>query len=193
VHPSVPAHNVKEFVALAKRNKGKLNAASNGSGTTSHLAIEMLKQAAGIDVVHIPYKGGGAAVIAMMAGEVDFRFTTALASLQHIRAGRVRPIAVTSTKPFALLPGMPTLASIYPGFEVDNWYAIFLPGATPKDIVAKLNAEVLKALASTDVREAITADGGEPAGSTPEELASYFRREVDKYAKVIRAANVQPE
>jgi len=193
VHPSVPARNVKEFVALAKRNKGKLNAASNGSGTTSHLAIEMLKQAAGLDVVHIPYKGGGAAVIAMMAGEVDFRFTTAIASLQHIRAGRVRPIAVTSTKPFALLPGMPTLDSIYPGFEVDNWYAIFLPGATPKDIVAKLNTEVRKALASADVRDAITADGGEPAGSTPEELASYFRREVDKYAKVIRSAHVQPE
>jgi tripartite-type tricarboxylate transporter receptor subunit TctC len=193
VHPSVPAHNVKEFVALAKRNKGKLNAASNGSGTTSHLAIEMLKQAAGIDVVHIPYKGGGAAVIAMMAGEVDFRFTTAIASLQHIRAGRVRPIAVTSTKPFALLPNMPTLASIYPGFEVDNWYAIFVPGATPKDVVAKLNAETLKALAAPDIRDAITKDGGEPAGSTPEELASYFRREVDKYAKVIRTANVQPE
>jgi tripartite-type tricarboxylate transporter receptor subunit TctC len=193
VHPSVPAKSVQELVALAKRHKGKLNAASNGSGTTSHLAIEMLKQQAGIDALHIPYKGGGAAVIAMMAGEVDFRFTTALASLQHIRAGRVRPIAVASAKPFPLLPELPTLASVYPGFEADNWYAIFLPGGTPKDIVSKLNAEVLKALASADMRDAIKRDGGEPAGSTPEELAVYFKREVDKYAKVIRAANIQSE
>ncbi len=193
VHPSVPAKSVSELVALAKRHKGKLNAASNGSGTTSHLAIEMLKQQAGIDAVHIPYKGGGAAVIAMMAGEVDFRFTTAIASLQHIRAGRMRAIAVTSAKPFALLPGMPTLASMYPGFEADNWYAIFAPGGTPKEVIAKLNGETLKALASADIRDAITKDGGEPAGSTPEELTAYFAREVDKYAKVIRAANIQPE
>jgi tripartite-type tricarboxylate transporter receptor subunit TctC len=193
VHPSVPAKSVSELVALAKRHKGKLNAASNGSGTTSHLAIEMLKQQAGIDAVHIPYKGGGAAVIAMMAGEVDFRFTTALASLQHIRAGRVRAIAAASAKPFALLPELPTLASMYPGFEADNWYAIFVPAGTPKDVIARLNGETLKALASADLRDAITKDGGEPAGSTPEELSAYFAREVEKYAKVIRAANIQPE
>jgi tripartite-type tricarboxylate transporter receptor subunit TctC len=193
VHPSVPAKNVAELVALAKRHKGKLNAASNGSGTTSHLAIEMLKQQAGIDAVHIPYKGGGAAVIAMMAGEVDFRFTTAIAALQHIRSGRVRAIAVASTKPFPVLPELPTLASVYPGFEADNWYAIFVSGGTPKDVIARLNGETLKALASADLRDAITKDGGEPAGSSPEELATYFKREVDKYAKVIRAANIQPE
>jgi tripartite-type tricarboxylate transporter receptor subunit TctC len=193
VHPSVPAKNVAELVALAKRHKGKLNAASNGSGTTSHLAIEMLKQQAGIDAVHIPYKGGGAAVIAMMAGEVDFRFTTAIAALQHIRSGRVRAIAVASTKPFPVLPELPTLASVYPGFEADNWYAIFVSGGTPKDVIARLNGETLKALASADLRDAITKDGGEPAGSSPEELAAYFKREVDKYAKVIRAANIQPE
>jgi tripartite-type tricarboxylate transporter receptor subunit TctC len=193
VHPSVPAKSVGELVALAKRHKGKLNAASNGSGTTSHLAIEMLKQQAGIDAVHIPYKGGGAAVIAMMAGEVDFRFTTAIASLQHIRSGRVRAIAVASAKPFPVLPELPTLASVYPGFEADNWYAIFVSGGTPKDVIAKLNAETLKALASADLRDAITKDGGEPAGSSPEELAAYFKREVDKYAKVIRAANIQSE
>jgi tripartite-type tricarboxylate transporter receptor subunit TctC len=193
VHPSVPAKTVGELVALAKRHKGKLNAASNGSGTTSHLAIEMLKQQAGFDAVHIPYKGGGAAVIAMMAGEVDFRFTTAIASLQHIRAGRVRPLAVASAKPFALLPDMPTLASVYPGFEADNWYSIFVPAGTPREVIARLNGETLKALASADMRDAITKDGGEAAGSTPEELAAYFKREVDKYAKVIRAANIQPE
>lgn len=193
VHPSVPVKTVKEFVALAKRHRGKLNAASNGSGTTSHLAIEMLKQQAGIDVVHIPYKGGSSAMIAMMAGEVDFRFTTALASLQHIRAGRVRPLAVGSAQKFVLLPELPTLASFYPGFEADNWYAMFLPGGTPREIVTRLNAEVQKALNSPDMRDAITKDGGEPKGSTPDELAAYFKREVDKYAKVIRAGKVQAE
>lgn len=165
----------------------------NRGGTTSHLAIEMLKQQAGIDVVHIPYKGGSSAMIAMMAGEVDFRFTTALASLQHIRAGRVRPLAVGSAQKFVLLPELPTLASFYPGFEADNWYAMFLPGGTPREIVTRLNAEVQKALNSPDMRDAITKDGGEPKGSTPDELAAYFKREVDKYAKVIRAGKVQAE
>lgn len=193
VHPSVPAKTVKELVALAKRHRGKMNAASNGSGTTSHLAIEMLKQHAGIEVVHIPYKGGGSATIAMMAGEVDFRFSTALASLPHIRAGRVRPLAVATARKSAVLPDLPTLASFYPGIEADNWYAMFLPAGTPKEIVAKLHAEVLKALNSPDMRDAISKDGAEPVGSTPEELAAYFNREVDKYEKVIRAANVRVE
>ncbi|HEV7801730.1 MAG TPA: tripartite tricarboxylate transporter substrate-binding protein, partial [Burkholderiales bacterium] len=193
VHPSVPAKTVKELVALARQNRGKLNAGSNGTGTTSHLAIEMLKQSAGIDIVHIPYKGGGGAVIAMMAGEVDMRFSGQLAVLPHIRAGRVRPLGVASVAKSAVLPNVPTLASIYPGFEADNWYAMFIAAGTPKDIVTKLNAEVVKVLKAPDMRDAITKDGAEPVGSSPEELGAYFRREIDKYAKVIKAANVQLE
>ncbi len=193
VHPSVPAKSVKELVALARRERGKLNAGSNGTGTTSHLAIEMLKQSAGIEIVHIPYKGGGGAVIAMMAGEVDMRFSGQLAVLPHIRAGRVRPLAVASLGKSAVLPDLPTLASTYPGFDADNWYAMFIGAATPKDIVTKLNAEVVKVLKSPDMREAITKDGAEPVGSTPEELGAYFRREIDKYAKVIKSANVRLE
>jgi tripartite-type tricarboxylate transporter receptor subunit TctC len=193
VHPSVPARSVKELVALAKSQRGKLNAASNGTGTTSHLAIEMLKQAAGIDVVHVPYKGGGPAVIAMMSGEVDMRFTGQLATLPHIRAGRVRPIAVAALKRSQVLPDVPTLASTYPGFEANNWYAVFVPAGTPKEIVSRLHAEVVKTIKAPDVHEAIVKDGAEPVGSTPEELGAYFRREVDKYAKVIRAAHIQAE
>ena len=193
VHPSMPANTVKELVALAKLHKGKLNAASNGSGTTSHLAIEMLKQHAGIQVVHIPYKGGGPAVIAMMAGEVDLRFSGALAVLPHIKSGRVRPLAVASARKSAVLPDLPTLASLYPGFDADNWYSMFVPAGTPKEIVTKLYSEVSKVLSSQEMRDAISKDGAEPVGSTPDELGAYFRREVDKYAKVIRAANVQPE
>lgn len=193
VHPSVPAKSVKELVALAKQHKGRMNAASNGSGTTSHLAIEMLKLMAGIDVTHIPYRGGGAALSAMLSGETDFRFSSALAVNQHVRAGKVRPLAVTTMKKSSVLPDLPTLDSLYPGFDCDNWYAMFVPAGTPKEIVGRLNAEVLKALNSQDMRDFITKDGAEPVGSSPEELAAYFTREVDKYAKVIKAAQIRFE
>ncbi|HEX2826685.1 MAG TPA: tripartite tricarboxylate transporter substrate binding protein [Burkholderiales bacterium] len=193
VHPSVPAKTVPELVALAKKSKSKLNAASNGSGTTSHLAIEMLKQAAGIDVVHVPYKGGGPAVTAMMAGEVDLRFSGQLAVLPHVRSGRVRAIAIASTRRSTLMPDVPTLASYYPGFDADNWYAMFAPAAIPKDIVTRLHGEIVKVLKAPDMRETIARDGAEPIGSTPDELAAYFRKEADKYAKVIRAAKITSE
>ena len=193
VHPSVPAKNVKELVALAKKRAGKMNVASNGSGTTSHLSIEMLRQLAGVDVTHIPYKGGGPAITAMLTGEVDFTFATALAAQPHIKSGRVRPLAVTTGKRSSTFPDLPTMDSLYPGFESDNWYGMFLPAGTPREIVTKLNAEIVKALKSPDVRDFITKEGGDPVGSSPEELAKYFRREVEKYAKVIKAGNITAE
>lgn len=190
VHSSVPAKSVKEFVALAKKRPDGMNAGSNGSGTTSHLALEMLKQATGIKVVHIPYKGGGPAQLALLTGEVDFRFGSVFASVHHIRAGRFRALAVTTAKPSSLMPELPTLTSIYPGVECDQWYAMFLPAGTPRDIIAKLHGETVKALASADMREQFVRDGAEPVGSTPEELAALFRREVAKYAKIIATAKV---
>ena len=193
VHPSVPVKSVKELVALARQQKGRLNAGSNGTGTTSHLAIEMLKQAAGIEVAHIPYKGGGPAVVALMAGEIDMRFAGALAVLPYVKQARVKPIGVASLRKSLVMPDVPTLASVYPGFDADNWYAMFVPAATPRDIVSKLHSEIVKVLNTADMRDVIRKDGAEPVGSSPEELAAYFRREVEKYAKVIRAANVQVE
>ena len=193
VHPSVPARNVKELVALAKKRAGTMNVASNGSGTTSHLSIEMLRQLAGVDVTHIPYKGGGPAITAMLTGEVDFTFATALAAQPHIKSGRVRPLAVTTGKRSSTFPDLPTMDSLYPGFESDNWYGMFLPAGTPREIVTKLNAEIVKALKSPDVRDFIVKEGGDPVGSSPEELAKYFRREVEKYAKVIKAGNITAE
>ena len=193
VHPSVPAKNVKELVALAKKRSGKMNVASNGSGTTSHLSIEMLRQLAGVDVAHIPYKGGGPAITAMLTGEVDFTFATALAAQPHIKSGRVRPLAVTTGKRSSTFPDLPTMDSLYPGFESDNWYAMFLPAGTPREIVTKLNAEIVKALIAPDVHDFITKEGGDPVGSTPEDLAKYFRREVEKYAKIIKAGNITAE
>jgi tripartite-type tricarboxylate transporter receptor subunit TctC len=193
VHPSVPVKTVKELVALAKKRAGKMNVASNGSGTTSHLSIEMLKQMAGVDVAHIPYKGGGPAMTAMLTGEVDFTFATALAAQPHIKAGKMRALAVTTAKRSSTFPTLPTMDSIYPGFESDNWYAMFLPAGTPREVVMKLNSEIIKALNSPDVREFITREGGDPVGSSPEELTKYFRREIDKYAKVIKAGNITAE
>lgn len=188
-HPSVPAKNLKEFIALAKKS-GKMNAAHNGSGTTSHLSVEMLNLFAGTKVTPIPYKGGGPAIVAQISGETDFTFATALAAQPFIKSGKVRPLAVTTAKRSSAFPELPTMNTINPDFEADNWYAMFFPKGTPQDIVGKLNAEIIKALKSPDVNGFIRKEGGEPVGSTPEELASYFKREVEKYAKVIKAANV---
>jgi tripartite-type tricarboxylate transporter receptor subunit TctC len=193
VHPNVPAKSLKEFVALARKSGGKLNAASNGSGTTSHLSIEMLKQMARVDVQHIPYKGGGPAMTALLSGEVDFEFTTALTAQPFVKVNKVRPLAVTTAKPSAAFPGLPTMASLFPEFESDNWYAMFFPAGTPKEIVSKLNAEIVRALKAPDVRDYIVKEGADPVGSSPEELAKYFRREIGKYAKVIKAGNIHAE
>ncbi|HEY9447124.1 MAG TPA: tripartite tricarboxylate transporter substrate binding protein [Burkholderiales bacterium] len=192
-HPSVPAKTVQELIALAKKRAGKMNAGSNGSGTTSHLSIEMLKQLAHVDVTHVPYKGGGPAIAALISGEVDFEFATALAAQPHIKSGKVRPLAVTTAKRAKAFPDLPTMESLYPGFESDNWYAMFLPAGTPKEIIAKLNAEIVKALKAPDVEAFMAKEGGEPVGSTPDELAAYFKREVAKYAKVIKAGNIHAD
>jgi len=193
VHPSVPAKSAQELVALTRRQRGGLNGASNGAGTTSHLSLEMLKQFAGAKLEHIAYKGGGPAIAAMVSGEVDFQFATALAAKPFIGQGKVRALAVTTAKKSGAFPDLPTMASIYPGFESDNWYAMFLPAGTPKDIAAKLNAEIVKALKSPEIRDFIVKEGGDPVGSTPEELAAYFKREVDKYARIIKAGNITAE
>lgn len=189
VHPSVPVKNVKELVALAKKT-GRMNAAHNGSGTTSHLSIEMLKLFGGVNVTPIPYKGGGPAIVAQISGETDFTFATALAAQPFIKTGKVRPLAVTTAKRSSAFPDLPTMSSFYPEFESDNWYAMFMPKGTGKDVVTKLNGEIIKALKAPDLNDFIRKEGGEPVGSTPEELTAYFKREGDKYAKVIKAAKV---
>jgi tripartite-type tricarboxylate transporter receptor subunit TctC len=193
VHPSLPVKNPKDITALAKKSKSGLNAGSNGVGTTSHLSIEMFKQLSGANVTHIPYKGSGPATVALVSGEYEFGFPTALAAMPHMKSGRLRGLAVTTAKKSSSLPDLPTLGSFYPGFETDNWYGMFVPAKTPKDVNAKLNAEIVKALKSPDVRDFMAKEGGEPAGSTPEQMTAYFKREVDKFAKVIRAGNVQAD
>jgi tripartite-type tricarboxylate transporter receptor subunit TctC len=192
-HPSVPARSVKELIALAKNRRGQMNAASNGSGTTSHLTIEMLKLAANIQVTHIPYKGGGPATAATIAGEVDFLFTTILSAYPHMQSGKLRGLAVTTLKKSRAAPDLPTMSETIRDFESDNWYAFFVPAGTPKEIVVKLNSEILKALKAPDIVDFMLKDGADPVGSSPGELAATFRREIEKYAKVIKTARIKVE
>ena len=193
VHPSVPIKSVPELVALAKKRAGQFNASSNGVGTTSHLSIEMLKQYAGVQITHVPYKGGGPATTAVLQGEVDLAFVPVLSAQPFMKSGKVRILAVTTGKRSSVLPDVPTMKSFYPDFESDNWYAIFVPAGTPPEIVVRLNAEILKALKAPDVIEYMVNDGADAVGSTPAELAAYYRREIVKYAKLIKAAGIQPE
>ena len=170
-----------------------MNAASGGVGSANHLAFEMLKQRAGIQATHIAYKGSGPATIALMSGEVDFSFAGALTSMPHVRSGRIKALAVTTRKASTLLPNIPTLNSLYPGFEASNWYGIFAPAATPVAIVNKLSAEMAAAIQLPDVREFMAREGAEPVGSTPQQFAQFFRSEVERYAQVIRTANIRLE
>ncbi len=189
VHPSVPAKTVPELIALAK--KGNLNPGNNGVGTTSHLAVEMLNYYAKLNLPIISYKGGGPATTAALSGEVDFVFGTALSVSPYVSQGKLRALAVTTPKKSSAFPNLPTMSSFYPGFEADNWYAMFFPAGTPKEIVAKLNAEILKALKSPDVSSFMKREGADQVGSTPEELTAYFKKELDKYAKLIKARNIK--
>jgi len=191
VHPSVPANSVKELVALAKRVPNPMNAAGNAAGTTSHLTAEMFNQAVGIKSTVVNYRGGGPAVIALISGEVDYLFATAPSIMPHVRSGKARALAVTTPKRSSALPEVPTMNSIYPGFEADNWYAMFFPKGTPKPIIARLNAEIRKAVETSEVKAFFPREALDPVASGPEELSALLRREVEKYAKVIRAANIR--
>lgn len=193
VHPSLPAKSVKEFVAIAKAQAGKLNAGSSGNGGANHFALEMLKQRAGIQATHIPYKGSGPATIALMSGEVDFSFAGSVTTMPHLRSGKVRALAVTTITPSRAAPEIPTLHSLYPGFESNNWYAMFAPATTPGSIVNRLGAEIAAAVKSPEVRDFMLKEGAEPVGSTTPEFAAYFRKEVERYAQVIRTANIRIE
>lgn len=192
VHPSVPAKTPRELVALAKK-AGNLNAASNGAGTTSHLSIEMLKQLTGVKVAHIPFKGGGPSMTSLVSGETDFLFATGPVASAQMKANRARGLAVTTAKKSSAFPDLPTMTSLYPGFESDNWYAMFFPAGTPKPIIDKLNSEIAKALQSKEIREFMPREALDPVASSPEELQANFKREIARYAKIIKAGDIRLE
>ena len=185
VHPSMPVHNIAEFVGLARKRGGDLVGGSNGTGTTSHLALEMLNQIAKLKLVHVPYRGGVPSMTALVGGEVDFGFTTVLTIQPFIKVGKVRPLAVTTAKRSSSLPELPTMKASFPDFEIDNWYAFFVPRGTPMSLLNRLNEETLKALKSREIAEYLARDGGELVGTSVEAAGTHFRREAEKFAKVV--------
>lgn len=189
--PQTPGKNLKEFLDYVKANPGKVNYASNGSGTTSHLSGEMLKSMLKADMTHIPFKGGGPAMTGLLSGQADVTFGTALVVKPHIQSGRVRGLAVTTAKPASAFPDLPTMASLLPGFETDNWYSLFAPAGTPRALIERLNRETVKALASPEIKAYMAREGADPVGSSPEGFAAFFRKEIAKYEKVVKAANAQ--
>lgn len=192
VNPAVPAKSVTELLALAKAKPGQLNYASAGSGNAIHIAGELLKSMAGVDIVHVPYKGGAQATTAVLSGEVQMTFLSIAESVQNVKAGRVRPLAVTSSQRSQAFPDVPTVAeAALPGYESISWLGIFAPAGTPASIVAKLNETLVKVLRQPDVKEKLLAIGADPIGNSPEQFASVQRADVAKYAKLLKDIGVE--
>jgi len=193
VHPSVPARTPQELVALSKRTKGGLNFGSNGSGTSSHLAGVMFGHVAGAALNHVPYKGAAPALNALLGGEVEVAFPGVNSVQPLLRAGKVRALAVSTKRRSAALPDLPTLDSIYPGVDVDQWFLSFVPAGTPPAIVTRLHAELTRALQHPEVKTFMSREGIEPVGSTPAEAAAFLAREIDKIGKLIKLAGIKAE
>jgi tripartite-type tricarboxylate transporter receptor subunit TctC len=190
-HPSVPVKSVPELLALARAHPDKLNYGSSGAGTVTHLAGELLKLMGRVDIVHVPYKGGAPAVTAILSGEVDLTFENSLIIVPHIRSGKVRALGVTGAQRSKLLPDLPSIAEALPGYSASGWYGLLAPAATPKDVLARLNAEALRALRSPDVSEKLSGQGAEPAPGSPGDFAAFIRAEIDKWSRVVKAARMK--
>jgi len=193
VHPSVPAKSVKELIALSKKTKGGLNFGSNGNGTTSHLSGLILAQMSGLELTHIPYKGAGAAINGLLTGQADMAFLSVFSATPHIKQGRLRGIAASTKRPAPSLPDLPTLDSMYPGFETDNWFALFVPRGTPQPIVDQLHADLIKILQHPLMKNFIEREGGYPIGNTQKEFEEAIARDIAKYAKAVKASGAKPD
>ena len=194
VHPSVPAKNLKEFLALARARPGKLNYGSGGPGTTNHLANELLKYLEKIDIVHVPYKGATVATVSLIGGEVDEVIVSVASGLPYISSGKVRPIAVLSENRLPTLPNVPTSKEQgYPKFQMSIWYGMFAPTGTPRDVIMKLNREVIKGMEGREAREKMAAGGIDPWPGTPEQMTELLKNEIARYATIIKAAGIPKE
>jgi tripartite-type tricarboxylate transporter receptor subunit TctC len=192
VHPSVPAKTLKEFIQLAKDNPGKYTYGSSGIGGAGHLAGELLKMMAKIDLVHVPFKGGGPAMQAMLGGQIHSYMATPVAAGPHVKSGKAKALATTGAQRDPLMPDVPTVAeSGYPGYEATNWYAFVVAAKTPKDIVARLNKEIVATLKDPEVIKLLRNQGVEPSPSTPEEQAAFMKKEHETWGKVVKAAKIQ--
>jgi tripartite-type tricarboxylate transporter receptor subunit TctC len=193
VHPSVPAKTVPEFVAYSKANPGKVNMASAGSGSTPHVTGELFKVMAGVNMVHVPYRGDTPALIDLVGGQVQVYFSALPASIEHIKAGRLRALAVTSAMRSEALPDIPTVGEFVRGYEASIWWGVGAPKGTPAEIVDKLNKEINAGLANLMVKARLADLGGTPLPGTPADFGKLIADETEKWGKVIRAANIKPE
>ncbi len=192
LHPSVPAKSVKELIALAKGKS--LNGGSSGVGGTGHLALELFNTMAGTKIVHIPYKGGGPAMIDLVSGNIQLVFATAASAVGQIKAGKIRGIAVTTAKRSALFPDLPTVSEAgLPGFDANNWYGLLVPAKTPRPIVNRLNADATKVLNMPDIKQFLVAQGLDPHPGTPEQFGNYIKSEIKKWAKVVKDSGAKAD
>jgi tripartite-type tricarboxylate transporter receptor subunit TctC len=192
VHPSMPVKSIKELIAYAKANPGKITYGSSGAGNAGHLGTELFCTMTGTKMVHVPYKGGAPAMLDLLAGAVQLVFSSAPTAVPQVKAGKIRALAVTTAKRSVVLPDLPTVAEAgVPGFEADNWYGIVTTTKTPAPIIARLNAEIVKALHTPEITQLLLAQGLEVKTSTPQEFGAYMRSEYDKWAKVVKDAGIQ--
>jgi tripartite-type tricarboxylate transporter receptor subunit TctC len=194
VHPSVPAKNLKEFIAYAKANPGTVNFATSGVASIGHLTGELLNELAGMKMVHVPYKGSGQAISDLVGGHVKVMISGMASTLPHVKAGRLRALAVTGLQRSDAAPDVPTIAeSGFPGYEARSWFGVLAPAKTPKPVINRLHDDIVKALQQPDVKQRLTAIGFEIVGSTPEEFGAYIKSEIKKWEKVVKASGAKPE
>jgi tripartite-type tricarboxylate transporter receptor subunit TctC len=192
VNAALPVNSAKEFIAYAKANSGKLAFGSGSNGSAGHLAGELFKVDLGLDVIHVPYKGGAPATQALLAGDTQFMFDNLANAMPQVKAGKLKALAVTTAQRSPLVPDLPTMAEAgLPGFDISTWYGLFAPAGTPPAVIAKLNADVAKILNTPDVRAKLMADGAEPSPDTPEQFAQMIARELAKYARIIKASGAK--
>ena len=193
VHPSVPAKSLKEMIQYAKVNPGKLNYASTGNGTSPHLSMELLKTMAGISLVNIPYKGGAPALADLMGGQISAQFIGLSVAIPFIKSGKLRALAVTSSKPSSVAPDIPTVGETVPGYELDAWFGVLGPGGMPEPLVQRLQQAIAKILHSPDFKEHLVSLGAEPVGSSPLKFATYIKSEISKYAQIVKTTGIQAD
>jgi len=192
-HPSLPAKSVKELIAVARARPDNVAYGSGGNGTSTHLAGAMLALLGGVKMIHVPYKGGGPATIALLGGEITWMVGTIIPPMPYIKSGRLRALAVTGAQRTPVLPDVPTVAESLPGFEAAAWFGVATSGGTPKEVISKLNQEIARGLNTGDTRARLAAEATEIVGGSPEEFGRFFRAEIDKWAKVIRSAGIRLE
>ena len=193
VHPSVPVKSVKELITLARSRPGELNYASGGGGTNPHLVMELFKLHAKIDMLHVPYKGGAPQVLSVVTGESSALFSSLPLLFSHLRAGKLRALAVTSLEPVDIAPELPTIAKTLPGFEASQWWGLYAPAKTPADIVDKLNGDVAKILAHADIKRSFATDGAMPMGGSPRDFAAFHKAEYEKWGKVVKQTGIRAD